>query len=678
MLYLPKDSESQVAVLNQILNASEQAAIPRKVQWMINHFWLKGNRRLVVDYSTGYVDAIYANSKDETGQLQVKYEKIVAKHRAEMGRLGRMDIRPSAVRRGYGLDGVRKASTARILLDYLTSSVNLDLLKLSVNYHCTMFGMCGIGAWAKAAKTPSMPPQDGTSVPATDKGPQESRLMMEVIPAWQLFSLPHNPMSPEEVDGICRARWVPLEWLKSRSGISLPRGDNEGKLQIQRAAYGAKPMQDSPIATAYGLPDARDQRSAGKTAKQPKNTDTDYVRLEEYFIFQEDKDRLARWVVKIGRHIAADVSFSDRSVYCPIGLCRYDLVGGFYGRSFVETLIPINCAAERMAENLFQNVIDLDAFGTTLLPQTWGVNKDALLDATKKRKVEFYEPDLSSPEARMQQVQPVNLNDFPGKVMAMADRMLDDLTAQSDMLSGAAPGRVDSRTGLDKIDEMSSIPLSVPAKSIAGGYIQVYNEILASAPEVIGNRGDIPLIGLDDSIIGLHIDQGGETIKIDAANFPSPFEVEIGIRDELPAPDSVREQKLIGSLQMGIITPTEFRMTVWKENLNIPVANWAEQENYRKSILQVLLLFGDGETPGTIIGSTKADNPEIHLMVIDMFMAKPEFQFASERVRNQFEQLKAAYQGALGTYPKALPRPEDAAAMNEQMTAGTFPRSMAG
>jgi len=50
----------------------------------------------------------------------------------------------------------------------------------------------------------------------------------------------------------------------------------------------------------------------------------------------------------------------------PIGMSKYHPLGGFYGRSFVEILLPLNRAMERMAQNLAQNVEDLDLFGRHL------------------------------------------------------------------------------------------------------------------------------------------------------------------------------------------------------------------------------------------------------------------------------------------------------------------------
>lgn len=663
MFTLPTKTEDMIASLNRMRDMAAQAAIPRRVQWLYNHYWMQGYRHIHTNYAEGLVDAFLPNDlSEEDPRPSLKVEELVYKYQAEMGRLLRMDTRPTALRRGFGLDSIRKASAARVELEYLTSSVNHDALKASILHHCLMFGMCGIGTWAKADRSGLQPSENESfrvQSPST-----ESRLVMEPIPCWELYPIPYNPTTYDDVFGYLRKRWMTTEWVKSR-GIRLP--NDKGKLNIRKAPYGQRPESSSTL----GQLDLSSGVSAFNAKSQPETvnaqTETEYVQVEEYFFLHEEKDRLARWVVKIGDWIAVDKTYEGRSVYCPIGICRYYPLG-FYGRSFVELLIPLNREQEALAHILCQNVKEIDAWGTIFIPNSWGVPKEEILEHKRRNKVINYEPDPMSPDLKVQTVTPLNLNDFPGKVLAMLGSMLDRMTQQNDLMRGQAPGRVDSASALSFLNDMSSIPLSVPANCIAEGYAQAYREVLASAPELLKNRNNLPLIGLDDNLIGLEVNGNDGTVKLNASNFPAPFEVEVGIKDKLPTPPTVREQKLMGMLQSQIISPTEFRFYVWRENLDLPVGAWAEQENYRKSILQVLSLFGDGQKPGQTIGNTLADNAEIHLMVIDAFMAKTEFQFASVEVRKAFENLKMLYQQAIGQrYPEALPQPEDAALMQQQM-----------
>jgi len=664
MLELPSSNDAKIEILTQLRQLSEDAVRPLHVQWALNHHWMQGARHFRVNYTDGTVVASYLQA-NEGGEPRLRVEDLVPKVQAEIGRLLRMDVRPSTKYKGFGLDAVRKASAAKVILEYLTAHVNFDKLKLMTAYHLVLYGACGLGLWVRPSSVGAAPEalESGMAFqgPAPAGPPGLPRITIEVIPIWQLYPIPANPLTPESVDGFFRKRWVTLDWLKRRAGLSLPK--DISKLEPVRAPYGQPPTLN-PISeemASTGLESFGG--GSGKSSKRSK-LETEYVLLEEYFGLHEDRDRLQRWTVKIGSHIARDDVYEDLSVYCPIGIPRYYPLGGFYGRSFVEILQPINAEQEAMAARLFQVVKDLDAYGTTLIPSTWGLSKRELLDSRRRNKVCFYEPEVGTERSVVQQIQPVNLGDFPGKVAAMASQMLDRLAVQSELLRGGAPGRVDSAAGLSFLHETSSVPLTVPALAIADGFAQVYKELLAAAPELLEGTPALPISGLDDSILGLIVDPDTGTVTLDPRNYPAPFEVSVDIRDKLPVPPMLREQKLNQSLQMGLITPIQYRFIVWKEGLDIPVGNWAEMESFRKATLQVLTLFGDGQKPGQVVSSAEADNAEVHLMVIQAFMAKVEFQFASIEVREAFENLKKTYMGFLGKgIPEQFPGPIESAEM---------------
>jgi len=571
VIQLPKSSADRMAVLDRMASAAEQYANIHKCRWLIDHYWMMGYRDLRINYATGQVDARLSNREDSSGQLQVLYEDAVVKLQSEMGRLLRMDIRPATHRRGFGLSALQKASAGRAILDYLTAAVNWEQLKLAKVYHNCMFGMSGTSVWTKLSQAGLPPVEEGENTIILDP-----KVALEVVPPWQLYPIPHNPTSSTEVEGVRRARWVPLDWAKDRRELSI--SSDEEKMRVREAAYGFKPngvtgISVGPLSPSINPmgPETDFSGSRSKGRKGVTKTETKYVLLEEFFLFRDEPEQLRSYTVKIGDHEALHEDYTDSGVYMPIGRSTYHPIGGFYGRSFVEILIPMNAAMERMASNLFQNIEDLDLFGALLVPQMWGISKREFLDRRTKRKVLFYQPDLTLPEAKADRIQPANMGDAPGKTLAFANSLMDRLANQSDLLRGDAPGRVDSQTGLSFLQETSQIPLSVPAGSIAGDFSQVYRVLLSRAPVLLKGRNSVPLLGLDDSIVGLKVMPNSGEIQLDPRNFPAPFEVDVDIRDKLPVLPAVREEKLKESLKLGLITPDDFRFTVWKENLDFPV-----------------------------------------------------------------------------------------------------------
>jgi hypothetical protein len=546
---LPKANEDKITVLQKMIDAADQYANLQKVRWLINYWWLQGYRDFHPDYRTGTLRVQLFNRRDASGKLRLVWEDASVKLQAELGRLGRMDVRPAVIERGWGLDSIRKRAAAEVLLEYLTSPVDFKSLKASVFNHVATYGTVGIGFWARSAKVAGVGPDETESVNA------EPRVSLEVIPAWQILPVPFNPDSPEAVEGFIRRRWVPLDWVKTRADLKL--ADKE-KMDVRYAPFGSRPALDSPLGIgnlSQSVSD-RDDRDTERTRKGNKQVQTAYVLMEEFFFYHEEKDRLARWTVKIGKHIALDNEYKEKDVYVPIGLAKYFPFGGFYGRSFTEMILPLVAHVEDMAANLFQNVEDMDDFGFLTIPKTMGISKNDL-KKTKKPRIIYYEPDALSNE-KPGVLNPATTGDFPGKVLAMGNQMVDRLTQSSDLMRGDAPGRVDSAAGLGFLHEMSSVPLSVPAGSIAAAFTQVYKAILAVAPDLMAGRTDLPLIGLTDSILGLKIQSGSKTVKLEPRNYPAPHEINIGVRDELPVSPTLRKKELLESLSAGLIDPLAF------------------------------------------------------------------------------------------------------------------------
>ncbi len=75
--------------------------------------------------------------------------------------------------------------------------------------------------------------------------------------------------------------------------------------------------------------------------------------------------------------------------------------------------------------------------------------------------------------------------------------------------------------------------------------------------------------------------------------------------------------------------------------------------------LENILLFGDGQTPGEVVVSPH-DLPRIHVMVLQAFVARPEYFASSVEVRNKFDEHLMEHKAQMGEFPDALPYPEDA------------------
>jgi len=164
---------------------------------------------------------------------------------------------------------------------------------------------------------------------------------------------------------------------------------------------------------------------------------------------------------------------------------------------------------------------------------------------------------------------------------------------------------------------------------------------------------------VDDALAGAVLDPKTGNMRLTTNVIPSPSEVEITIKDEMPRPRNQQIEELMSAFGAGILQLEDVQIEARLRDLDFPVGGKAVWNSYRKAMFHNLVLFNDGRTPGEVVGAPASDNPKVHLSVITAFMAGPEFELAEDPVREAFEERKSFYENMLGGYPEGLPYPED-------------------
>ena len=171
----------------------------------------------------------------------------------------------------------------------------------------------------------------------------------------------------------------------------------------------------------------------------------------------------------------------------------------------------------------------------------------------------------------------------------------------------------------------------------------------------------IQITMLDDSLAGITLDPASGSMSLNNNVLPRPDEVNISVRSMLPKSKTQEKMELMKSLEIGAIDMFEYRIEVRKRGIELPVGNEPEWQNYRRSILENIILFGDGEKTGEITLDGN-DMHEVHLRVLQAFMARPEFYQASAEVRDNFKQHYEYHLQLIGMQvPDQAPFAEDAA-----------------
>ncbi len=651
---IPKEKKQAELVIGQLVNSGKQMQAPHSVRWGVAHWYMRGARNFTnLNYRDGSIQVAYA---DEKGKLSFQYEDILSKFQTQLGRLIGMDLAPIVKQRGISLEGMRKRGVAQAALNAAFPSDKIAKLSDNLFGPLITYGMLGLVNWVQ----------------------DENSMGIEVVMPWELLPIPAYPATGTDVRGIMRVRPVPKEWIKNlvitpgkRSkvydgiqGVNVPTGNIPTKY---RDGYNADYSTIAGSAFSVRMGSAQMMQS---TLKSKDKTHEDVSMLVEVWTWTPD-DYLADYQVYAGWGVdykqLHTVDYSGQKVHRPIRTIRDIQVSSFYGRSYVDMLIPLNTEMEYALGKMFEYVQDWDLYGYLLESTTAGVDL-SMLNADDRIKRVRYEPDYTSPNP----VTPVQVKqNSPGPWLAKAlafgaERSNAVANQPQELLSGGAPGRVDSSAGLGSLYEMSRIPLGPTAKSIALGISGCYKAGLGMIGKLWGSDKIVDMTMLDDNLAGVKLDPQTGQFRLAENAIPHPDEVEITIASEVPVSRQQQVMELREELASQMLTPMEYRIEIRKRGLDLPVGSEVEWQNYRRGMLENITLFGDGKEPGEGVYSDY-DFHQVHIMVHSAFMARPEFYSASTEVREKFVTHHEQHLAGLGQYPESLELPEDAAevALNE-------------
>jgi hypothetical protein len=649
---LPKDTpanKKQVEdIFQYLIRKGRSRRNPQSIRWWIANYYMRGIRNFTsLDYVNGTIQIGYQNAE---GTLRFQYEDVVSKYQSQLGRLLSLDLSPKVSRRGVSLDGLRKASVGQVVLDAAFPEDKVKELALSLCPPLLMYGTIGLALWVDSAES----------------------VGIDVIPPWELIPIPIDISGPNDVRGIARTRMVPTEWLKSLQITPTGGTKTYKNLDSVRLPVADMPkyMQGRFDGTAkmtgggFFVRDGQAEKDYGGAPKKKSEKDTymEVTQLTEVWLETSD-GYLSEYLGFAGTDRFTQlfrIPHDGGKHPMPIRIVRDTTVGGFWGRAYVDQLIPLNNEIEYALSSLFQGIADFDLYGLQLWPSTLGVPPDAIRGADGLKRV-TYEPDYTCPDMKPENVMPAKMTQPQVQAIKLAIEMVDRLANQpADLMRGDAPGRVDSSAGLGLLYETSSIPLSPTAKNIAEGLSGVYRSMLRVLKDLWTDRQVVSISNLDDSLAGIIVDSESGTMSLSQNAIPYPDEVKTSVKSEMPISKEQQKAELKESLEKQRITLNEFNFEVRKRGLDIPVGGEIEWQNYRRAMLENITLFGDGQTPGQVFVSER-DMHEIHLEVLQAFMARPEFFLAPTKIQDLFTAHYEEHRINLGILPEGMIPPDEAA-----------------
>jgi len=658
-LSLPKKEMDLVDALDAELIPAEQEANIHITTHKIIDAYLSGVRRFkITDRWTGNLSIAFENAK---GELDMRYEEIARIYLSEVGRYMKMDITPTAAKRGESLDALRKAAIGRATLGSLSATMPLDMAKRQAIIPFLKHGTVALNH--------------------VQTGMDDMPDMVEVVSARQLRGIPAWVDGTGNLMGIARKRWVPIHWLKDRmqdvfnKKLNVARAETD--LLARDVPWGATPPDQTlgertgytaggvarvPQSDVIGLdishPDTYHDRGG------PRKDGRLYAPLEEIYIYDDTQQFVARFIIKVGNKILLDENFEEQKVrvLCPLHVARHTDIGKMFARGFIAPLMPINDQIERLLQSLFKNVQELDMFGTLFVPGASGIDIKRWRTGPRP-KAEKYEPDPLNPGLQPMVLQPANTGKLPGDIAQMSMGLLERLSGQGPTFRGETSGRVDSAAGLGFLFNTGNISLGLPSHGLADAFAGVYARMLQTAKERLMPGDTVRLATIDDAIAGVILDPTTGVMRLAENPIPNAWEVKVDINDRQPRDKDIRKQELKELYGMQLVDPVRFWVTAMEENLDIPGAPKEIWETWRKVTWQIIQLFRDGKTPGDVDIGEHTQAPDIQLIKLQEFMNKIEFSLASEPVRKAFETWKMDLEILSGQrFPSELPPPEEIAA----------------
>jgi hypothetical protein len=647
-LQLPKDITQREQSVNTLLNTSRTSRRISEVNWWIAHHYLQGARNFdMVDFEKGRVDVSYFNDR---GALEFRYDDVVRKFQNQVGRLMQIDLSPAVSKKSIGLEDLRKASIAQAVLSYVLGPREIDALAEMSFGPLTKYGVVGLAVWMD-----SNDPHD---------------IGIEVVMPWELLPLPPSVIETGDVRGIARERTVPVDWLKEL-------GDTPGKgaavwTEMEKKMVGAgniptgsdtRFMTFQETLSPQSLSTKEYKNMAGSASGKKNELEVEVTQFQEIWL-KDSSGFLKDYYMYAGGRELFHKDWSKARLPMPIAVVHDIDTGGFWGRSFVSLQLPLNMELENSIGKMFQNVEDVDAYGMVAMPTTMGAELDNIR-ASQGVRFLMYEPDYTVPNLKPEGLPVAKFGDQAVKAINAGLALSDKMALQpTEMLGGGAPGRVDSQSGLGFLYEVSNVPLTPTSRSINRAVSDCYRAILKLVKLTWTGADVVGITMLDDALAGIVLDDKAGTMNLTKNAVPDPSEVEITVKSMIPRSREQEKAELKDALALGAIDIMEYRIEVRKRGLGVPVGNEAEWQNYRRAMMENLILFGDGQTPGTVTVDEDDMHP-VHIRVLQAFRARPEYYAASQAIRDKFKKHYDAHLQGLGTLPEGAPYPEDAAELSQ-------------
>lgn len=646
---LPRTKRLLARLIHDHVQAERARHSYTRAMWQLCHAYLCGARRFHLKNLSG--DSIESWFLDKDGNLLYQSPDMLSMIDRVSARLSSMDLSPSVVRHDRSLASIRQRSAAQVIADAIVAPQDLPRIKQQFAHIFTALGSCGLyGA-------------------VEDHPVAGLTLDLEVVHPCEIYPLTAQHREFVGEVGIIRNHIVPLDWLESRLGRSIPRAVLESDCVAWRQRV------TDPLVSDH-QPDVPLSPSVLSSDADASHV---VIEISQTWVYGPRRT-VARYIVSSGEHVILDEDYEadGREVYCPMAHARFMDNGTFHGAGVFTTFFSLVRHDERLMASLFANVANTDQYGVVVMPSgSWNQNM-ALRDIGSGLRVLPYEPDVAAENFRPFVVTPFTTGDVPGKTAAFARQVLRELSPVRDLAD--EKGRVDSAAGLQFLDEQMHRAMTNPSAGVQQCFGDAYRAGVAAAATLLTTSPrSLPVSRLDLSLVGAVLDDDGDRVSFPKNPVPRVGQLHFTVREVAPRSPAVRKAEAVQMLQLQSATTgrgdwDSFLLFSVREGIDMAVDTGLIRAAYTTIVSQILRLFNDGETPGRIIETPHLARPDIQLRILDEFMAGPEIRQADVAIQNAFiEYRQFLLEHLTVVLPEGVPTLDDAALMSTMQQASDTP-----
>lgn len=647
MIKLPKNKNHLARILWNHSERADAIITYRRTNWLLAWYYLNGYRRFdVYNPSTGEIQPHFL---DEEGNMEFQSQHLLWKINQTAGIFQGMDLRPKVESDPTTLGSMQSRAVGQIIADSVASENQIDIAKESFAYTLSCLGGCGIAGHITNVST----------IGLTND--------IEAIHPKELYPFPSMGENSTHDQGIMRVRMMTMHELKDRFGDRIERHKDKlewyevdpGSNWRDRSDHRETDLGSTNLSTLEGNISA----VSGVPSDKVRET-IPVVRVRE--LWQKGPHgTVVRYIVSSGEYIIEDQDLSDLVTYCPIGYARFINNGTWWGAGMFDLMYSHHRQFEMLTKSLYNNIRDIDRYGILVMPQG-EFNKNAMLkDVGRGLRTLFWQPDPMNESFTPFPITPFNSGDMPGKVAAFAQEQMEAVSPVRDLLE--EKGRVDSHAGLSFLDEQIQKSVTTATANVSRAWGEMWRASTQKATtQLMVTKNPIPVRHLTLDLAGARIDAKTDTITFSNNPIPNLPHLSFKIQDVSPGSKVARKMEALRMFELGLEQdPVNFRLMANEEGLDFPL--WDEDKYaYQACVKQILILYGDGETPQLVLPNVHTTKVELMLRLINMFMTGPAMQMASQEVIQAFVLIKQWLISSMGmTLPSAVPNPDDMALLQQ-------------